>query len=678
MDLKSNKQIYLLFLVSILAYFPILFNSFTYYSDDNYILNNPVIQSISTENISLIFTSFFDGHYHPLTLLSFSFNYFFSGESPFGYQLTNLLLNAVNSCLVYILVLKLFNNKNQALVVALIFALHPLHVESVARITERKDTLFALFFIASCITYIFFIESKNIKKYGLAILFFVLALLSKGQAVTLPITLLIISFFILGYNQGLKQLKYILPLFLLSGLFGFLNLKAQLYTGYFLDTTSIPFINNVISAGYVLTNYIFKLFFPIQLSPHYPYPFDLTASVPKIYYLFTLIFPVVLSIIYFFRKNKTILLGLLFYLTNIFLMIRFIPVAENVMPDRYNYIPIIGFAIIIYYLLEKVLKKKLMIGVYIVLGLFFIKSFTQSLVWKNGIKVWETAHKYYPNDSEINQNLGSHYYSNGEIEKALKHTNTAIEIDSDNILALINRANIFKVQQNFKASLNDLKMVAQINALSAKDLSNQSSVLIQMGEFEQALVRNKQAIEKNPFDAKLYYNQAAILLLLKQFDNGLLSINKCIELLPFYIGDAYLLKSKLALYNNDATTADKAFKEAKKFIIKEDNIQNTMYAIQNFMTYEAALKNNSNAKDLNAIGLAFYNLGFYQSAINYFEKAISLDENYSPGYQNLVYSYYAIGDWHKTFENYKLVNQKNIEIDGKVKQQLINLEIIDP
>ncbi|MCB9173661.1 MAG: glycosyltransferase family 39 protein [Flavobacteriales bacterium] len=677
MDLKGNKHIFLLLVVSILAYLPILFNGFTYYSDDNYILNNPLIQSFSTDNISLIFTSFFDGHYHPLTLLSFSFNYFFSGESPFGYQLTNLMLNAVNSCLVYILVLKLFNNKNQALIVALIFALHPLHVESVARITERKDTLFALFFLASCISYIVFIESKKFKKYGLAILFFVLALLSKGQAVTLPITLLIISFFILGYNQGLKQLKYILPLFLLSGLFGFLNLKAQLYTGYFLDTTSIPFINNVISAGYVLTNYIFKLFFPIQLSPHYPYPFDLTASVPKIYYLFTLIFPVVLAIIYFFRKNKTILLGLLFYLSNIFLMIRFIPVAENVMPDRYNYLPIIGFVIILYYLLEKVLKKKLMLGVYIVLGLFFIKSFTQSLVWKNGIKVWETAHKYYPNDSEINQNLGSHYYSNGKIDKALKFTNKAIELDTNNILAFINRSNIFNSQQNYKASLNDLKSVLQVKAISAKDLSNQSAVLIQIGEFEQALVKNKLAIEKNPYDAKLYYNQAAILLLLKQFDNGLLSINKCIELVPFYIGDAFLLKSKLALYNYDVTTADKAFKEAKKYTTKKESVQNTMYAIQNVMTYETALKSSKNAKELNTIGLTFYNLGFYQIAINYFEKAISLDENYSPGYQNLVYSYYATGDWYKTFENYKLVNQKNIVIDGKVKQQLINLEIIN-
>ncbi|MGE0560769.1 MAG: glycosyltransferase family 39 protein [Flavobacteriales bacterium] len=676
MNLKENKQIYLLFIFSLLVFSPILFNGFTYYSDDNYIINNPLIKSLSTDNIWLMFTTFFDGHYHPLTLLSFSVNYLFSGESPFGYQFTNLLLNAINSCLVYFLILKLFQDKNKAFIIAFLFALHPLHVESVARITERKDTLFALFFLASCISYIIFVESKNIKKYGLTILFFVLALLSKGQAVTLPLTLLIISFFILGYKNGIHQLKYILPLFLLSGVFGLLNLKAQQYTGYFLDTTSIPFVNNIISASYVLTNYIFKLFIPYQLSPHYPYPFNLSESVPKIYYGFLLIFPIVLAIIYVFRKNKTILFGLFFYIVNIFLMIRFIPVAENVMPDRYNYIPLIGFAIILYYLLDKILKKKLMIGVYVILSLFFVKTFTQNFVWKNGIKVWETAYKYYPNDAEINQNLGGHYYSNGKIDKALKFTNKAIELDDKNLLAYINRSKIFNSQQNFKAALNDLRTIIEIEVSSAKDLSNQSSVYTQLGEFNKALEKNKLALDKNPYNAKLYFNQAVIYLLLKDYDNSLQAINSCIDFKPSMIGDAYLLKAKIALYNDDVINADKALREAKKYVQNKESVQNTLYAIENYMAYESAINNLKNIKELNSIGLIFYNLGFYQIAIKYFEKVISIDNGYVPAYQNLIYSNYAIGNWYEMFKVYTLANQLNIEVDNKVKQQLMNLEII--
>lgn len=676
MNLKENKHIYLLFLISLFAFSPILFNGFTFYSDDNYVLKNPLIKSFSVDNISLIFTSFFDGHYHPLTLLSFSFNYLISGESPFGYQLTNLLLNAINSVLVYIFILKLFKNKKNAFIIALIFALHPLHVESVARISERKDTLFSLFFLISCIYYLYFIETKNIKKYGLSILFFVLALLSKGQAVTLPLTLIIISFFILGYKSGLRQLKYIFPLFVLSGIFGFLNLKAQQYTGYFLDSTYIPIGNNIISAGYVLTHYIFRLFLPLQLSPHYPYPFNIYSAAPKIYYLYSLIFPLLFGLGYYYRKNKIVLFGVIFYFINIFLMIRFLPVSENVMPDRYNYIPLIGFSIILIYLLENLLKSKLMLGVYIVASLLFIKTFTQCFVWKNGVKVWTSAYKYYPNDSEINQNLGSHYYSNGNLEKAMQFTKRAIELDSNNILAYIDRSNYSNTQLDFKNALNDLLTIVSKDVKSSKDLSNQSTVYLQLGEFNKAIEKNVLAINKNPFDAKLYFNKASILFLQNNYKNGLKTIDKCLSLRPYFTGNAHLLKLKLALSNNDFNLALNELKESKKFMGNSVEIQNSTLAIQNCQSNEFSLRDINDPQKLNSIGLTFFKLGFYQIGINYFKKAIEIDSNYIPAYQNIVYSNYLLGDWHETYKYYKLSKDKNIIIDDKVKHQLEKLNII--
>ncbi|HRN41756.1 MAG TPA: hypothetical protein PK649_06745, partial [Vicingus sp.] len=114
MNLKIDKYTYLLIVLSIIAFFPILFNDFTYYSDDNYVLKNPLIKKFSISNLELIFTSFFDGHYHPLTILSFAVNYFISEESAFGYQLTNLILNTINSVLVYFLLNKLFKNNHFA------------------------------------------------------------------------------------------------------------------------------------------------------------------------------------------------------------------------------------------------------------------------------------------------------------------------------------------------------------------------------------------------------------------------------------------------------------------------------------------------------------------------------------------------------------------------------------
>jgi tetratricopeptide (TPR) repeat protein/4-amino-4-deoxy-L-arabinose transferase-like glycosyltransferase len=672
---KSDKHIYLLIAISLFAFFPILFNGFTYYSDDNYVLNNPLIKTLSIDNLKFIFTSFFDGHYHPLTILSFAINYFISGDSPFGYQLTNLLLNTANSVLVYVLIYKLIKEKNIAFAAAMLFALHPLHVESVARITERKDTLYSLFFLISCINYVFFIDTQNIKKYVISVLFFILALFSKGQAVTLPLTLLLISYFLIGYKQTVGQIKYILPLLLLSVVFGILNLKAQTYTGYFLDTASIPVLNYFVSASYVLTNYVFKLFVPIQLSPHYPYPFNLYDSAPIFYYLYLLIFPAVIFVFFWVRKQKILLFGLLFYLINIVLMIRFIPVAENVMPDRYNYIPSLGFVLILVYLLQRYLKSKMMLFVYVISALFFIKTISQTLVWKDGIKVWQTAYKYYPNDSEINQNLGSHYFKKSNFSKASNHLNKSIELDSTNLLAYIDRSRLYNAQQDYKRALNDLRYIVNFQAKNTKDLSNQSAVFVTLGQFKEALQRNNQAIEKNPYNAKLYYNKAAILLYNSRYKEALDAANRCIKLRPHFIGDVHLLKVKIALYNHDVALAQKELKEAKLYLLKTKELENATFAIENYLTYEASITTVKDAKQLNAIGLTYFNLGYYGLAIDYFNKAIELMANYNPAYQNLVYSYYMHGNWEKTSKEYKRAKVLNIEIDNKVAQQLLNLEI---
>jgi tetratricopeptide (TPR) repeat protein len=675
MSLKIDKYTYILIAVSIVSYSPILFNGFTYYSDDNYVLNNPLIKRLSISNIELIFTSFFDGHYHPLTMLSLAINYFFSGDTAFGYQLTNLSFNTINSVLVYILLGKIFKNNTTAFAAALLFALHPLHVESVARITERKDTLYGFFFLLSCISYISFINTREINKYALSTLFFVLALLSKGQAVTLPLTLFVISILFLGLKETFRQAKYILPLLILSGIFGFLNLKAQTYTGYYLDTSSIPLSNYFISAGYVLTNYIFKLFIPLQLSPHYPYPFNLYELVPYSFYLYLLVFPALILLIFKLRKNYILLFGVLFYLVNIILMIRFIPVAENVMPDRYNYIASIGFVVILVVILEKYLKSRMMTVIYIISTLFFIKTITQTKVWKDGVQVWETVYRYYPNDSEINQILGSHYMRKGNASKATKYLDRAIQLDTNNILAYLDRSTLNNGKQDYKGALNDLSHVINFPAKSERDLSNQSAVLLKLGRFDDALKKINMAIEKNIYNAKLYYNKSAILLLNKKYDDALESADQCIKLRPHFIGDVHLLKVKIALYNNNGVLAQKELNEAKRYLSKTKELENAIFVIENYLTYESSLITVKDAKKLNAIGLIYFDLGYYGLAIDYFNKAIELMENYSPAYQNLVYAYYMQGNWEETAKEYKRAKLLNIQIDNRINQQLLNLEI---
>ena len=217
-------------IITALAYLPMLQNQFTYYSDDNYVLYNPLIQNWSWINVKYQFLSFFDGHYHPLTLLSLALSYKMAGVNAMAYQATNLLLHLLNTILAFVLVQKLASANNTqlpqttnklgfntvALVAAMVFGLHTLHVESVARITERKDMLYAFFFLASAIQYVQFNRTQNWVNYAVALGLFLLSLLSKGQAVSLALTVVLIDWWMNKAWYSPKLLTQKIPFFATS------------------------------------------------------------------------------------------------------------------------------------------------------------------------------------------------------------------------------------------------------------------------------------------------------------------------------------------------------------------------------------------------------------------------------------------------------------------------------
>jgi len=358
--LTRNFQIIVLVILTSLAYLPMLRNGFTYFSDDNYVLNNAIIQNLSWDNIKFIFSAYFDGHYHPLTMLSLGLTWLMSGPDPFQYQFTNLLLHLANTLLVFWLIRKLFRNPEMAFLVALLFGLHTIHVESVARITERKDMLYTLFYLVSAIAYINFLDKKLWKYYHYSLITITLSLLSKGQAVSFFFTLLLIDYLRGRKLPGRQVILEKVPFLVLALFFGYLNLQAQKFTGYFLDYRSMAFYEPVLDAAYVLTNYILKMVLPVNLSALYPYPNQPGETVPANMWLYLLTFIAVIFLSsYFYKKNKSVFFGIMFYLLNIFLMLRIIPVAENIMPDRYNYVPSIGFFIILYGLFVIIKEKKI-------------------------------------------------------------------------------------------------------------------------------------------------------------------------------------------------------------------------------------------------------------------------------------------------------------------------------
>ena len=283
--------------LTFLLYLPSLGNEFVEWDDRLYVFGNPHILSLNFSFLKWAFSTFHAYNWHPLTWISHDLDYAIWGLNPLGHHLTNSILHAANAFLVVLLVVKLmeagelgFGGRSfiAATVTGLLFGLHPLHVESVAWVAERKDLLCALFFLLSVRTYLQYAESISNhsassfsfrhKDYLIALGFFILALLSKPMAVSLPAVLLILDWCPLGRIQSLTSFKAALvekgPFITLSLLSSIVTIQAQKAAMELMKV--VPLSTRVLVAAKSLLAYVWKMIVPKNLIPYYPYPGDVS------------------------------------------------------------------------------------------------------------------------------------------------------------------------------------------------------------------------------------------------------------------------------------------------------------------------------------------------------------------------------------------------------------------
>ena len=294
---------------------PGLTNEFVNWDDYAYIVDNPLIRSLSFANIAHLFNFKTEvvGNYHPLTVLSYAVEYKLVGLKPMLYHFDNIFIHLLNSALVCVLVWKLTKHYYSSLIACVLFAIHPMRVESVVWAAERKDVLYTFFFLISLLFYIryLFTERNKISIYILCILFYLFSILSKGQAVVLPLVLILIDYWYSGKIE-IKKLLDKIPFFVLSVAFGLLATKAQASSLTSERMIHYELLDRIFFASYNLLAYPFKFLFPYQLACFYGYPLN---SEMTVYYL-TL--PAVLILLgflaYKFIKDKLIVFSVLFFL----------------------------------------------------------------------------------------------------------------------------------------------------------------------------------------------------------------------------------------------------------------------------------------------------------------------------------------------------------------------------
>ncbi len=497
--------------LSAIVFIPMLSNGFTNWDDQRYVTENAMLIG---PDWKAIFSSPVVSNYHPLTMLTLAINYQVSALDPFSYHLVNWILHILNTILVAFLAYKLSSgNRWVAIITALFFGIHPMHVESVAWISERKDVLYTFFFLLALIWYNDYLRERSLKKYLVVLLWFVASLLSKPAAVTLPLILLLMDWY---RGRSFRDKNFWLekiPLFLLAALFGVLTLIYQAEEAI-ANPEYYPLWQKLIFAAYGFGEYFRRLFWPFPLSTIHPFPDQ--GIVPAIYYPSILLTFCVIGVIWFFRRNKDLLFGVVFFAINLVLVLQVLAFGNSVISERYTYVPYIGLVFSLAMLWAKSnlspMLKNAFLALFVFAGLAFsIATNNQVKVWHDSMTLWSNAIDVYPRSYVARSNRGNYLITDLKAyDQGLIDYNIALEVMPDHINSLENRAIIFLHKEDYQAALNDAEMFIKYHPEMPRGYFLKAFTLDRLGRADEAIAEYTRSIALDPKNAEPLANRGII------------------------------------------------------------------------------------------------------------------------------------------------------------------------
>ncbi|MBP7496949.1 MAG: tetratricopeptide repeat protein [Bacteroidales bacterium] len=556
-------------------------NDFLNWDDDGYVVNNIDITSLSFANIQNFFTKFYLGNYHPLTMLSYSIDYALGGATLNArvFHTTNLILHLFNIFLIYILSFKLFKRIEIAIISALFFAIHPMHVESVAWIAERKDLLYSFFYLAALIFYINYLQNKNKSLFFILALFsFLLSLLSKSMAVTLPLVLLLVDY-LLQRKFSFRIVLEKIPFLLLSLAFGIVALISQKDSGAInQQIVNTSFVDRFFMLNYSISFYIVKLIAPFKLAALHSFPAKVNGFLPAIYYLSPLI---VITIIFIVIRAKAVqrilIFGLLFFLVSISVVLMVVPVGKALVSERYTYLPYTGFFFIcghIYCLLkDRIIKanKQVVQGYVFALVvfaiLFSVKTFNRLDFWKDNITFYDDIINKYPADYYAYVNRGNAKDDIGDYDNAMQDYNKAIELNPKDDMAFNNRAQLKNRLGLYNEAIEDFNIAVKLKPSSEYAFYNRALAKMSLKDFKGAIYDCSQALAINKSLEPAYITRAIARKNNKEFQDAFKDYNEALSLNPSNF-ETWYNRGNLKLETKDYNGAYNDF--SKALSIKND------------------------------------------------------------------------------------------------------------
>ena len=542
----------LLVILTLSVYIQIKNHDFINLDDTEYVTDNShVREGIKLKTVTWAFGSTHASNWHPLTWLSHMMDCQLFGVDPGRHHLINLLLHIINTLLLFIVLKKMTGSLWQSGFVASLFAIHPLHVESVAWISERKDVLSTLFWMLTMWSYTFYVKAPDIKRYILVFLFLALGLMSKPMLVTLPFVLILLDYWPLGRIRihSRKSISHIfiekIPLFVLVAISSAITFLVQKQGGAVSSLDAIPVNIRISNALVSYGAYIVKMIWPSKMAVLYP----LSDIIPwwKILLSCTLLISMSYLAIRHIKKRPYISVGWFWYLGTLVPVIGIVQVGRQAMADRYTYIPLIGIFIIICWAASEVIARwkhikttVIAVATAIILALIPV-TFLQVKHWRNSITLFEHALGVTRGNNSLHNNLGVVLEKQGKADEAIKHYLEALRINPEYEKAHNNLGNVLEKQGRRDEAIKHYLEAIRINPGFAKAHYNLGVALKDLGHIDEAMKHFSEAVRINPDYEEAHNNLGVVLKKQGRVDEAIKHYSEAIRINPDFMEAHYNL-----------------------------------------------------------------------------------------------------------------------------------------
>jgi protein O-mannosyl-transferase len=586
-DSKKYLDLFICILLSVailVAYWPVQHHDLISLDDIDYITGNPYVKAgLTWDSFLWAMKDVHTGYWHPLTWVSHMLDYQLFRSRIGGHHWTSVIFHIANSMLLYAVLKRMSGSVGKSALVAALFAVHPLNVESVAWVSERKNVLCTFFWFMGMWSYAYYVERPTLYRYCLIFVIFSLGLMSKPMIVTFPFTLLLLDYWPMGRITSWKMLSRLvyekIPFFILAAIVGTVTYLASLHGNVTISIDKLPVGDRLINACVSYTKYLEKMFWPQNLAVFYPYSREFGSFQTGVAILFLSVISCVA--IFIAHKYRYALVGWLWYLGTLVPVIGLIQVGKQAMADRYAYIPMVGLFIIIAWgipdLLEGWPRRKIILTVssVAVISSLMICTVMQVRYWQNSVTLFEHALRVTDMNSRAYYNLGIAFTDMGMLKEATDHFAYAIRLEPE----------------------------------YAGPYGYMGIALARQGKTDEAIFYYREALRIKHDDETTHNNLGVALAGKGMFDEAIVHFQEALRIRPDYVYANRNMGGALAKL--------KRMKEAIGY-------------------YERALKlDRENAVTHNDLGVALADIGRDQEAIVHFQEALKINPYYEDAISNL-------------------------------------------